>query len=180
MKIIKERTFTHFSERKKPVDGILIHSIAQSLKGQEGDSIDFLERIGLSAHYFITPDGTPYETLSTDKVAYHAGKSAWKGQRGLNSTFIGIEVMVSGEHDWGSFKQTIKDPRAFSNAQYGTAGLICYRLIKSFPAITYDRVLMHSQVSGPDVREDPKIDPGKGWNQEKLMSGIRIRFSGMV
>lgn len=76
MQINKDRQFTSYSERKKPVDGILIHSIGESIEGQDGDSIDFLESIGLSAHYFITPSGEILQTLPTNKVAYHAGKSA--------------------------------------------------------------------------------------------------------
>lgn len=75
MDIKKERTFSAFKKRRKAPHGVLIHSIAQKLKGIEGDSIDFLESIGLSAHYFINPEGEIYQTLPTDKVAYHAGKS---------------------------------------------------------------------------------------------------------
>lgn len=75
MNITKDRTFSSFRHRTKLPHGILLHSISEKIEGQDGDSIDFLEDIGLSAHYFITPKGLIYETLSTDKVAFHAGKS---------------------------------------------------------------------------------------------------------
>jgi N-acetylmuramoyl-L-alanine amidase len=50
-----------------------------------------------SAHIVIARDGTITQMVPFNKVAWHAGKSSWKGTEGLNSWSIGIELDNPGK-----------------------------------------------------------------------------------
>lgn len=156
--------------RSKPADGIVIHSMGEYVGDQYAP--DFLHNIGLSAHYFITPDGLVVYGVDHDRIAYHAGESKLGDEEDLNNTFIGIEILIQGKHNWGSFVTAIKDPNSFHNIQYERTAEICDNLMDIYPDITYDRIVEHSEVSGPDVRKNPKIDPGEGFDMEKLKDMI--------
>lgn len=53
-------------------------------------------RAKASAHLLIDDNGDVIQLVPFNKKAWHAGKSKWKGFRGLNSYSIGIEVMNPG------------------------------------------------------------------------------------
>lgn len=52
-----------------------------------------------SAHVVVERDGSIIQCVSFDKVAWHAGRSAWKGLVGLNRHSLGIEIA-----NWGPLK----------------------------------------------------------------------------
>jgi N-acetyl-anhydromuramyl-L-alanine amidase AmpD len=89
-----------------PVVGIIVHSMGQYI----GDvhASDFLSEIGLSAHYLVEPNGDVIQCVDPERVAYHAGVSRWKEHSGLNSNFLGIELLIEGEHDWSSFVRLMR------------------------------------------------------------------------
>ncbi len=49
-----------------------------------------------SAHFVIERDGTITQCVETNKRAWHAGESAWKDIRFLNSCSVGIEIVNPG------------------------------------------------------------------------------------
>ncbi len=55
---------------------------------------------GVSAHWLVEADGRLIPLVGEDRVAWHAGVSAWRGRSGLNAHSIGIEI-VNGGHDFG-------------------------------------------------------------------------------
>lgn len=156
--------------RHEPADGIIIHSMAEYINGQY--ATEFLDNIGLSAHFFVTPSGAALFEVDHDRIAYHAGKSKLGEQENLNSTFIGIEILVEGEHSYKSFTEAIKDSDTFTDIQYKKCAHLCRDLMDIYPDITLDRIVRHSDVSGKDVRIDPKVDPGEGFSLSKLKSMI--------
>lgn len=156
----------NFRERTRDVHGIIIHSMAEYI--QQTYAYDFLDNIGLSAHYLVSPNGEIINGPNPDKVAYHAGESEWEGETNLNESFVGIEVLVAGNHNFESFVKAIAEPETFNYAQYESTSNICSDLMDVFGGITIDRILRHSTVSGKDVRKDPKIDPGEGFNMTLL------------
>lgn len=162
----------NFKTRKKPVNGIIIHSMAEIVGGVP--AAQFLADYGLSAHYLIRPDGEIVETVPTEKVAYHAGVSNWLGQEHLNSSYIGIELLVPGDHSYGSFVEAIKSSDNFSREQFEACVDLCKSLVKKYPDILAKRVVRHSDVSGDSVRGDGKgkVDPGRGFNFEELKKEI--------
>lgn len=49
-----------------------------------------------SAHIVIDRDGTPYQILPFNEVAWHAGPSTWRGRQYCNQYSIGIEIANYG------------------------------------------------------------------------------------
>ena len=162
----------NFSFRSQPPDGILIHSMGQHIKGY-GHASDFLKKIEISAHYLIKPDGGVIKCVDPEDKAWHAGESQFKDQIYLNSTFIGIEILVEGEYTYSTFLEKIKEENAFYFKQIDSCATLCALLCDQYN-ISLERILRHSDVSGPDIRDDPKFDPGEGfnWNTFKELTGL--------
>jgi N-acetylmuramoyl-L-alanine amidase len=98
----------------------------------------------VSAHYMIDEDGTNYRLVAEERRAWHAGISAWEGERNVNDRSIGIELVNPG-HEFGY--------RAFPEPQMAM-------LIRLARAILFRhkiepwRVLGHSDVA-PIRKQDP-------------------------
>lgn len=74
---------------------LVIHYTAGSSK--EGAVNWFARKASrVSAHFVIDIDGSITQMVSLNRKAFHAGRSRWKGYRGLNSHSIGIEVVNPG------------------------------------------------------------------------------------
>jgi len=54
----------------------------------------------VSAHWLVDEAGGVVRLVDEERVAWHAGVSAWRGCIGLNRRSIGIEI-VNGGHDFG-------------------------------------------------------------------------------
>jgi len=98
----------------------------------------------LSAHFLIDRRGRLTQFVATDRVAYHAGASRWRGRGGCNDFSIGIELVGDAAHD-------------FTVRQYATLARLCRDLMREHPKITRRRIVGHSQVATPRGR---KSDPG--------------------
>lgn len=155
------------------VDTIIIHSMGQYIGGIH--AFDFLENIGLSAHFLIEDDGNTFYGPNHNRVAYHAGVSEWKGDTNLNKNSIGIELLIAGDHNYSSFIKAIRDTHSFSESHYETLAKLCKDLMNIYPKITLDKILTHSDVSGDRVRGEGKgkVDPGSGFSMLELKLRIR-------
>lgn len=148
--------------------GIIIHGMAQYLT-YDGDKMfapDFLTAVGLSAHGYVDVDGTQVHSVPPSRVAYHAGRSQIEEHSGLNNQWLGVEVLVSGHHDWASFEKAIMHEDPYQDEQYRSTAILCHYWMKHHPTIRKEYIVGHKEVSGPNVRQDHKIDPGKAWNWE--------------
>ena len=107
--------------------GVIVHSMSEYLKLDDGPMYakDFLESIGLSVHGFIKPDGTYDKMVSSPGKAFHAGHSEWNGLSGLNSHYLGFELLVPGTHDYGTFSKAIETEGTYSEEQMKTSIDIC-------------------------------------------------------
>ena len=147
--------------------GIIIHSMAEFLKMPEGPmkAHDFLKSVKLSVHGFIHPDGTYEKMIETPGKAAHAGKSEWAGLEHLNGHFLGFELLVPGEHDFGTFSKAIETPGTYTQSQFDTAVEVCKHWIKQYN-IPVDNVVRHSDCSGDNVRGkgQGKTDPGSAFD----------------
>lgn len=152
--------------------GIIIHSMAEYLKMDNGpmSAHNFLKSIGLSVHGFIKPDGTYEKMVETPGKAFHAGKSVFGELSGLNSHFLGFELLVPGTHDFGTFSKAIETPGTYTEEQFQTSLEVCQYWMKQYN-IPATAVVRHSDVSGDDVRGkgQGKTDPGSAfdWNRFK-------------
>jgi N-acetylmuramoyl-L-alanine amidase len=153
-----------------PWEGIVIHSMSQFIEGVH--AINFLESIRLSAHFFVEPHGIVKPMVPVHRVAYHAGKSKWKDKVNLNSSFLGIELLIEGEHDYGSYIEAIKHPETFTDLHYRYTAILCASLIAKFDIPT-ENIVRHSDIAGSDVRKKSiKFDPGEGFDMSRLLESI--------
>jgi len=76
-------------------DTIVIHYTAGSTAAS---AITTLKEDGVpaSAHIVVDTDGSLTQLVPFNKIAWHAGKSAWLERNGLNKYSIGIEIVNAG------------------------------------------------------------------------------------
>lgn len=103
----------------------------------------------LSAHALIAPNGDYYRCREDDKIAWHA--------RGFNTNSLGVEFLVKGRHDYGSFIDIIKSDY-ITDKQLETGINVVANWMNLHDIKNIDR---HS-----DVSPGRKVDPGEGfpWN----------------
>jgi len=155
--------------------GIILHSMSEYLmwKGKKLYAKDFLKVLGLSVHGFITPDGKYDKMITSPNKAFHAGKSLHEGLSGLNSHYLGVELLVPGVNDYGSFTKKIKQKGTYSEAQFNTTVEVFKYWMKQFN-IPASRVVRHSDVSGDNVRGKGKgkTDPGSAFNWKAFKQAL--------
>ena len=138
---------------------IITHSIGEFI--DDGQLIqwapDFISRIGLSAHYFITPSGVVIQQRQDRLMAWHA--------KGHNQGTIGIEWMVPGIHDYDSFLQKITED--WVGEKQFSAGVELYKDLVRKHAIEANQ--RHS-----DIDPQRKKDPGSGFPWEALNNVIGL------
>lgn len=78
---------------------VVIHDTAG--RDTKFSSVDWFasKQCGTSAHFVVERDGTITQMVATNKRAFHAGVSSWKGVSGLNSCSVGIEIVNPGKLD---------------------------------------------------------------------------------
>lgn len=155
--------------------GIIVHSMAEYLKMPEGPmkAHDFLKTLKLSVHGFIHPDGTYEKMVSSPGKAYHAGKSEWNGLQHLNSHYLGFELLVQGEHDFGTFSKAIEEEGTYTEEQFKTSVETVKWWMNEYD-ISVDNVVRHSDCSGDHVRGKGKgkTDPGSAFDWERFKKEI--------
>ena len=155
--------------------GVIVHSMSEYLKLDDGPKYakDFLESIGLSVHGFIHPDGTYEKMVSSPGKAFHAGKSEWNGLQHLNSHYLGFELLVQGEHDFGTFSKAIEEEGTYTEEQF-KASVETVKWWMNEYDIPADNVVRHSDCSGDDVRGKGKgkTDPGSAFDWERFKKEI--------
>jgi len=155
--------------------GIIVHSMAEYLKMPEGPmkAHDFLKSVKLSVHGFIHPDGTYEKMVSSPGKAYHAGKSEWNGLQHLNSHYLGFELLVQGEHDFGTFSKAIEEKGTYTEEQFKTSVETVKWWMNEYN-IPADNVVRHSDCSGDDIRGKGKgkTDPGSAFDWERFKKEI--------
>ncbi len=107
----------------------------------------------VSCHYLIGRNGNIIQLVNENKIAWHAGKSKWKGFTNLNKNSIGVELVNKG-HNYGYEK--------FSINQIKSLELLCKKIKKKYK-ISNNNFLGHS-----DIAPLRKIDPGEKFPWKKL------------
>jgi N-acetylmuramoyl-L-alanine amidase len=108
----------------------------------------------VSAHYVVAEDGTLYRLVPEERIAWHAGRSHWRGRDALNATSIGIEIVnLHGDrHD-------------YPDLQIAALIELCHVILARHPAIVPRNVVGHS-----DIAPKRKIDPGLRFPWSRLAS----------
>lgn len=122
----------------------------------------------LSVHSFISPDGGIIICKDNDHVAYHAGVSKYSGISDLNYHAIGSEVVMEGKNTYSTFLDRLENEDWLSEVQYQSLAKVI-RSAQLEKGILKENIIGHSDCSGKYVRpNDPKHDPGKKFNWDKL------------
>ncbi len=132
------------SKKSRTIDTIVLHS-SYNPNGSDPYSVEKIVQIyegyGVSAHYLIARDGTIYQLVEDQNIAYHAGVSKMPdGRKGVNDFSIGIEIMN-------------KEDANFTKAQYEAVNALVSFFKKKYG--------IKSVVGHSDIAPDRKTDP---WN----------------
>ena len=150
------------------VDLVVLHSISLPPGDYGGDAVErlFTNRLDwdahpyyetlrgleVSAHFLVRRDGEIVQFASTDRRAWHAGTSSWRGRSGCNDFSIGIELEgLEGER--------------FTPAQYRTLVPLLRALRRRHPI---EAVAGHEHVAPRRKR-----DPGAGFDWQRLARALR-------
>ena len=157
MKIVKQ--YNNYGAPHQTPKRIIVHAMGEYLS-KDGHTWlrapDFLEDRGLSVHALVAPDGTVYRCRHDNEGAYHA--------LSFNTDSLGIEILVSGRHDYESFEQAIKT-HYMTVSQYAALVEQVREWIHLYGITNIER---HS-----DVSPGRKIDPGAGFPWDKFLNDIK-------
>ncbi len=122
----------------------------------------------VSAHYLVPRENTGlpfpiYQLVLDDQRAWHAGKSRWQDQAGLNASSLGIEIVNHGyPQDQSGLPIDQRDWQPFTEAQIAAVGTLTHDLAAHY-RIPPTQVLAHS-----DVAPERKTDPGSRFPWQRL------------
>ena len=125
------------------------------LSGQDHPYFEAIHTLKVSAHFLIKRTGEIMQFVSCFDRAWHAGQSVFCGRENCNNFSLGIEL----EGD---------DVTPYENAQYLSLIRLTQVLQASFPLITADRIVGHS-----DIAPGRKTDPGASFD----WAGYRAQLS---
>jgi N-acetylmuramoyl-L-alanine amidase len=148
MKIINTYYSPNFNPKKRPYKSIKLIIIHYTGMQSERESIERLcdPKSKVSSHFLINQKGKVFRLIKDNKIAWHAGKSAWGKYKNLNKNSIGIELVNKG-HEFGYTN--------FKKKQLTSLIKICRILVKKY-RIKKKYIIGHS-----DIAPLRKIDPGE-------------------
>jgi N-acetylmuramoyl-L-alanine amidase len=128
-------------------------------------SMKILTEGPVSAHYLLSDEPQPriFRLVDENRRAWHSGASAWKENRRLNSSSIGIEIVHPGVLR-GTSDKVPGELRAYepwSQTQFEVLVPLIQDIVKRH-AILPERILGHGEVSA-QYKEDP--GPTFPWKQ---------------
>lgn len=162
---------------------IVIHDTAGQLR--PGSSVDWFssKECTTSAHFVVERDGTITQMVPTNRRAFHAGQSSWKGTVGLNSCSVGIEIVNPGKLDntgkawFGPAAEPSEIVKKSSSAhgvgywlpytpeQIAAVTSICRAMIEEYPDC--NEIVTHWEIS-----PGRKIDPNPLFPLEELRRAV--------
>ena len=162
----------YFDSRPKDTDIslIVIHSISLPPGKYGGNEIkDFflneldtsnheyfesIKNLKVSSHILIKRTGETLQFVPFNKRAWHAGISSYLGKENCNDYSIGIELEGT-------------DDSEFTDEQYNSLKNLTSSLIRSYPNLSEDRLVGHS-----DIAPGRKSDPGIFFDWKRLIVDV--------
>ncbi|MBN2702348.1 MAG: 1,6-anhydro-N-acetylmuramyl-L-alanine amidase AmpD [Methylothermaceae bacterium] len=122
----------------------------------------FAEIAGLkvSSHLLIDRHGHTTQYVPFHRRAWHAGVSCFQERECCNDFSIGIEL--EGIETF-----------PYTDAQYATLGRVIHTLLDTYPELSPNRIVGHS-----DIAPGRKIDPGPSFDWKRLSYLLRNRAEG--
>jgi AmpD protein len=112
-----------------------------------------IKDLRVSAHLLISRQGAITQFVPFHQRAWHAGVSTFAGRGDCNDFSIGIELEGS-------------DDLPYEKIQYEKLAAVTQALLNTYPAITQERIVGHS-----DIAPGRKTDPGKSFDW-KYFTGL--------
>lgn len=130
-------------------------------------SVQVLTQQSVSAHYLVNNlgDNEIYQLVDENKRSYHAGVSAWRADKNLNDTSIGIEIVNMG---YTADAAGVKTFQPFSDDQIKKVAALAKDIVTRYQ-IPATNVLAHS-----DIAPTRKQDPGPLFPWKKLYDEYQI------
>ena len=125
---------------------------------KESNSLIFAPIVGERGEYF-------YQLVDENKRAYHAGVSAWRADKNLNDTSIGIEIVNTGYTTDASGKRVFAP---FDEAQIRKVAALVKDIVNRYQ-IPATNILAHS-----DIAPTRKQDPGPLFPWKRLYDEYQI------
>ncbi len=114
-KINRTKLFTDFfdiEQKEREIKYLVFHHICdQNLE----KAIKNLKKHQVSAHYIIDEDGSIFQLVAENNIAYHAGISHWNKEENLNKSSIGIEFFSKDPYKTGFSKEQINSGIKLAN-----------------------------------------------------------------
>ncbi len=132
---------------ENPLNFVVIHDIEGTL--QNALNIFQKPELSVSIHYIVDTDGTIYQLLHEQDIAYHAANYFY------NQRSIGVEHVG---YDATGFLW-------YNAAQYrSSARLVAYLLNKYHIPLDHDHILSHGLIPAIELSRSPNhVDPGPYW-----------------
>ena len=126
---------------------IVLHAMGENIKDKSiFSAVEWLDHLELSAHALATPEGNIIRLRRDNEVAWHA--------KYFNIDSLGIEFLVPGVHDYGSFIEAMKTDWV-TDSQFWAGVWQVKQWIDKWP-IT--KIATHRELS-----PGRKFDPGTGF-----------------
>ncbi len=163
---------------------IVAHDTAGSLR--KFSSVEWFasKQCGTSAHFVVERDGTITQLVATNKKAFHAGQSYWKGISGLNSCSVGIEIVNPGKLDEkgvADFGKKVAEPSeivAKSTPQHGKGYWLPYTPQQITAVVALCRAIVEEYpdcneiVTHYEIAPKRKIDVGPQFPLEEVRRAV--------
>ena len=142
---------------------IILHYTALN----DDKSVQVLTQQSVSSHYLVNNlgDREIYQLVDENKRSYHAGISAWRNDKMLNDTSIGIEIVNSG---YVSDATGFKAFPPFDDEQVKKVAALVKDIADRY-MIPPTNILAHS-----DIAPTRKQDPGPQFPWKKLYNEYQI------
>lgn len=172
---------------------VVVHFTAGGTAGGSAKWLTKRDEHYVSAHLVIGRGGEVFQLVPFNRVAYHAGRSSWRGRGGCNSFALGIELAnyggletvdekyyswsgqeVPADRVWKNLKHKHGGPvrawESFPPAQVERCAELVAAMLDRYPAVGQGVV----EVAGPnqsaigivghdDIAPGRKVDPGPAW-----------------
>lgn len=125
---------------------VIIHATAGELAGAIATLCDPRPtdpKSRVSAHYLVGRDGSIFQLVHEEDVAWHAGQSFWQGRPNVNDFSVGLELVNRNDG---------VDP--YSEAQLAATA----QLVKAICA--ENGIMPHDVIGHCDIAPGRKTDPG--------------------
>lgn len=144
--------YTDARRKKKDIDFLVRHYVGAS--GGAKENCQYFQKVyrGASAHYFIDHDGTIWQSVKDEDIAWHCGAPSYKHKHCRNSNSIGIELCVKKDKNGNWY---------YTEATKKSAVCLFAYLMDKYD-IPINHILRHYDVTGkicgePDVRKGSNV-----------------------